>query len=181
MKLEGPQIEAIRFPVGWNGLELAPEMMNLLRLCLLASDETVRAEALMDVLASAQIVHLPSTGQPPAWLRQLREEICECPELLLVGEAAARLGVHRSYLTALFRHHYGLPPSLYRQRVLVSRAVAALASGKQPLSGVAVESGFCDQPHMTRCVAAHVGLTPSMLRRMFNDIRSRTDQRALLS
>jgi AraC-like DNA-binding protein len=45
-----------------------------------------------------------------------------------------------------------------------SRAWLALA-GRRPLADIAAETGFADQPHMTRAITALTGVSPRAWRR----------------
>ena len=50
----------------------------------------------------------------------------------------------------------------------MSRALERLAAGERSLGILAADLGFSDQAHLTRTVRAHVGHTPTALRRLLH-------------
>jgi AraC-like DNA-binding protein len=81
----------------------------------------------------------------------------------LVG-LARLLGTSPSHLSRTFRHHVGMTVSRYRNRVRVSRALAAIEDGATDLAGLAVALGFSDQAHLSRVMRAESGSTPGAVR-----------------
>jgi len=79
---------------------------------------------------------------------------------------AELLGVSPYRLSRGFSRELGMSLTHYRNRVRVGRALERLAAGKPSLGVLAADLGFSDQAHLTRTVRAHVGRTPSALRRL---------------
>ena len=79
---------------------------------------------------------------------------------------AELLGVSPYRLSRGFSRELGMSLTHYRNRVRVGRALERLAAGEPSLGVLAADLGFSDQAHLTRTVRAHVGHTPSTLRRM---------------
>ncbi|HYF53246.1 MAG TPA: AraC family transcriptional regulator [Salinarimonas sp.] len=129
-----------------------------------APDAARRQETIFDLLALPLIRKERSRTSVPAWLSRAREAIRDEPEIVRIDAAAREAGVHRVRFTALFKAAFGLPPSLYRHRVMTARAIARIAGGTGPLTRVAHETGFADQSHLTRSVSRSTGLSPSRLR-----------------
>lgn len=148
---------------GWAACPAQPLVAPLVRACLDAADRCGLEEALVDLLA------LPmrqggSLGSPPPRLEQARQAILEQPDAMRIAEAARLAGLHRVRFSTLFRHHYGIPPSLYRLRALTARAVGDIALSTASLTYVAHDCGFSDQSHLTRSVKRATGLSPKRLR-----------------
>jgi AraC-like DNA-binding protein len=83
------------------------------------------------------------------------------PSLTVLAREAAMSPHH---LSRVFREHTGLTLTDYRNAVRVRRALERLAEGERSLARVAVESGFADQPQLTRAVRRLTGTTPGALR-----------------
>lgn len=177
LKLEGEAAEALEraHAPGWTRLAV-PGLVELVRLALFASSAPLRDEAAEDLLALLQTRGAPLAGEAPLWLEAARARIEEEPDSIRIAEAAQAGGVHRAHLAKMFQRHFGMPPSVYRRRVLASRALTALAQSDEPIGTIAAELGYSDQAHMTRCVGAHAGLAPAAFRALLGDkgdIRSR--------
>ena len=82
---------------------------------------------------------------------------------LRIGTLAADLGVGRRGLERAFRERFGQSPGAVGRIARLQRAVALIGRGS-PLATVAAESGYADQPHLTREARALTGLTPAELR-----------------
>ena len=60
-----------------------------------------------------------------------------------------------------FRRRFGVTPSRFRLEWRTRAACLRLASRAGALRDVAAETGFADQAHMSRCVLAMTGVTPT--------------------
>ena len=79
-----------------------------------------------------------------------------------VDAVARELGVSRRYLQEGFRRQIGLAPAAVARIARLQRAIHRLSRGSA-LQAAAVDSGYADQPHLTRSMRAMVGLTPGEL------------------
>jgi AraC family transcriptional regulator len=119
----------------------------------------------LEILADASRVSVGSgTGSRPRWLEQLREALHEKTPLG-VSHLAADLGVHPAYMARVFRRHFGCTMGEYARRVRLQRAAHLLSATVQPISIVALATGFYDQSHFTRLFRRHHGMTPAAFRR----------------
>jgi AraC-like DNA-binding protein len=151
---------------GWGPVSNPQLVPRLVRLFIDSEDVCVREEAVFDMIATAG-GETCGGGDPPIWLARTRQAIGDAPQSLLIEDVAREAGVHRVQLSRAFQHFYRLPPSLFRRRVLVARAVAALVRTQAELSEIAIDAGFTDQSHLTRCLRQETGLTPARLRALF--------------
>jgi AraC family transcriptional regulator len=149
------------FEPGWAPLPSHSQVAALIRHFVRGDGES-REEAAHDLIALD--TGAASAEAPPHWLECVREAMHDSRGRMTVAEMAAGAEVHRAHLARLFRHHYGVPPSLYRRRVLIGRAAEALARTDVPVAGIAADAGFCDQSHLSRALVAELGLTPARLR-----------------
>ncbi|WP_297731225.1 AraC family transcriptional regulator [uncultured Maricaulis sp.] len=98
-----------------------------------------------------------------SWLNAVREQLRDDPDDPDMQELAERAGVHRVHLSRAFTRQYGLPPSLYRLRCKLGRAISGLMQGESA-ADAAQAGGFADQAHFTRAARRQTGLTPRDLR-----------------
>ncbi|GAA4970311.1 helix-turn-helix domain-containing protein [Actinoplanes utahensis] len=93
-----------------------------------------------------------------AWWRLQRG-----PGRARAGAVAAALGVSRRRLETGFQRAIGLSPGTVSRIARFQRATVRLLSGA-PIATAAADTGYADQPHLTRDVRAFAGLTPTALR-----------------
>lgn len=79
---------------------------------------------------------------------------------------AVALGVSPYRLSRAFTYTLGVSMTRYRNRVRVGRVLDRLDNGERGLATLAADLGFADQAHLCRTVRAHVGHTPTALRRL---------------
>ena len=82
---------------------------------------------------------------------------------------AEQLGVAPTRLAQQFQRHQGCSVGEFVRRRRVEFAAGLLRDRKLPISRIAVESGFCDQAHLTREFKAAWGTTPLKFRRGDSD------------
>lgn len=119
------------------------------------------AEMAGELAASAELAarrHAP----PPRWLSDIRERLRDAPNEIELDAEANRAGVHRVHLTRAFTSHFGMTPSLFRQRARLARATALLAEGRCGTEA-AHAAGFADQSHLIRVMRRETGFTPGQL------------------
>ncbi len=141
-------------------------IQGMVRLAALAlEDESVCADALDDcaALLDGEDAGDRSGASPPAWLKRAREAVEADPADARADALAADAGVHRVHFCRRFAAAFGQPFSLYRRRVMVAKAVRALAEDGAASSAAALEAGFADQAHFVRALKAQTGVTPSRL------------------
>lgn len=78
---------------------------------------------------------------------------------------ARERGVSPEHLSRGFRRAYGVTPQRFGWEARARAAWRALVTSHAPLAAVALDAGFCDQPHMSRAVLALTGRTPGAWRR----------------
>lgn len=78
---------------------------------------------------------------------------------------ASECGLSLSQFSRAFRKSVGGPPHRWVIRQRIALAKAMLRDKSLPLSQVALECGFSDQSHFTRCFQTLVGISPGAWRR----------------
>jgi AraC-like DNA-binding protein len=116
-----------------------------------------------DVARTAGVV---TQARVPTWLAEARgliEQSVRAPRPM--RSIAEHVGVHPVYLSRAFRRCFGMTASAYLAQCKLERACGAIMDTDAAMSFVALDSGFADQSHMSRSVAAALELSPTELRR----------------
>ena len=105
--------------------------------------------------------HVAETHSGVRWVA---ERIAESGGRAPIAALSAEAGLSDGRLAALFRQQVGLTPKRLARIHRFGRALGLLADAGRPLARIAVDSGYCDQPHMTAEFRELAGLTPGALR-----------------
>lgn len=81
-----------------------------------------------------------------------------------LSELANLSGMTRVNFSRQFKAATGQPPYRYILSRRIEKAKSLLSNGSMPLSVVALEAGFCGQPHLTTAFRKLTGTTPSQWR-----------------
>ena len=80
-------------------------------------------------------------------------------EPLAVADLAALCGLSLHRFVTVFRNQVGIPPHRFLCRTRIRQACRLLRDGV-PAAAVAIDTGFCDQSHLSRQFKRHCGTTP---------------------
>ncbi|MDR6325817.1 helix-turn-helix domain-containing protein [Actinoplanes couchii] len=97
-----------------------------------------------------------------------------------VDAVATALGTSRRRLEVAFRRSVGVSPGTVARVARFQRAASRLLTGT-PAARVAADTGYADQPHLTRDVRSLAGLTPTALRDLLPAHGIRSSGRRLLA
>jgi len=81
-----------------------------------------------------------------------------------LGEWARRHGLAPATVSRGFRLAYGTTPARFRAEARARSAWHAVRATRRPLAAIACDSGFSDQPHMTRAITRMTGRSPQRWR-----------------
>jgi AraC family transcriptional regulator len=81
-----------------------------------------------------------------------------------VSALAQEVGVRPATLARSYRRHFGRTVGERVRELRVEHATRALSETSEPLSAIAIKSGFCDQSHFTNVFRRYVGVTPAAYR-----------------
>ena len=84
---------------------------------------------------------------------------------LRLGDRAIALGLRNYELTRKFKARFGINPASYRREVRLQMALRMIFETDERLAGIAFDTGFSDQSHLTRSVRAATGHSPAAVRR----------------
>jgi AraC-like DNA-binding protein len=123
-------------------------------------------EALLGLLAFVPARSHPADRMLAARAREAL--VNDDPSAIGLQSLAAALGVSPYRLSRAFTREVGVSVTRYRNRLRVSRALDRLEAGERGLATLAADLGFADQAHLCRTVRAHVGHSPTALRRLLS-------------
>ena len=132
-------------------------------------DDAVRHLALEGLVAELVVASVRASRDSdravPTWFRASRElleaRLLSPPTLEQFAQA---VGVHPARLARAFRRHLRCSPAEYVRRRRLQRASQALRETDLPLSQIALDTGFCDQSHLTRAFRRELNTTPAAFR-----------------
>jgi AraC family transcriptional regulator len=102
----------------------------------------------------------------PGWLVDALEAArLAMPDPPTLEGLARRAGVHPTHFSRAMRRWRGESYGEMVRRLRLDRARRLLGETELPLAEVALESGYCDQSHLTRTFRAELGTTPAEFRR----------------
>jgi AraC family transcriptional regulator len=105
------------------------------------------------------------SGEPPVWLKRVRDNIdAQLPGSVRVKDVARAADVHPVYLARQFRRFLGCSVTEYISARRLQRAAHLLAGAGSSLAAAAYDAGYADQSHLTRSFRNSLGLTPRAFR-----------------
>ena len=101
-------------------------------------------------------------------LRQAFEILSErFTESISLDTISAEVGLHANYLITAFRQRYGMTPARFLRSRRLAAAKLLLRRG-EPLAHIAIDAGFADQAHFSRCFAKAYGVSPGVYRDLYS-------------
>jgi AraC-like DNA-binding protein len=89
-----------------------------------------------------------------------------------LGEWAEMHGLAFETISRGFGRIFGVTPAAFRAEARARRALHRIVRDPAPLADIAAETGFADQPHMSRAVKELTGATPQAWRRRSNPFKT---------
>lgn len=107
---------------------------------------------------------VPAVGREPQAVERAKRYLeAHAADDVSIATLAQEVGASPFHLIRAFHRAAGLPPHAYQTALRVQKAQAALRAGT-PIAQAAVEAGFYDQSHLTRCFKRALGVTPGRYR-----------------
>ncbi|MFG0258315.1 MAG: helix-turn-helix domain-containing protein [Phycisphaerales bacterium JB043] len=120
----------------------------------------VNSDLLEQIMSHAS--DYPQSDDPPMWMSSLEETLRTIAQRGgSIQQAAEACGVHPVHFSRACRQHLGTTPSHLVRQYRVQLATRLIARGRQPLSEIAYDAGFCDQAHMCRVFRKITGVSPT--------------------
>jgi AraC family transcriptional regulator len=103
---------------------------------------------------------------PARWMPIVLDLLhAEFDQKLDLTTIASRAGIHPVHLAREFRKHQGRTVGDYIRRVRTDAACQRLSRSDEPISEIALQTGFFDQSHLTRTLKNLTGYTPAQYRK----------------
>lgn len=83
---------------------------------------------------------------------------------VMLEDISDRVHLSKYYIIRQFQQHYGLSPYQYLVNLRINEAKKLLGEQNEIIE-VALQTGFYDQSHFTKCFKQYVGLTPMQYRK----------------
>lgn len=131
------------------------------------ADAVVRSAESNLTEAKERLLGQLAMGRPVSdldWPELLARDIRENCEINLAAWAR-KANMAAETVSRGFARVFGVPPSRFRSEWRARQALLQITGGQSPLSAIAVDSGFSDQPHMSRRILDMTGRTPGQWRR----------------
>ncbi|MEW2348312.1 AraC family transcriptional regulator [Streptomyces sp. NPDC006684] len=131
--------------------------------------EELEAESRLALVVDRLRRHLRATPEQPTPARSLPRDLrdlldARLPASLGLAEAARLLHADETHLVRAFTRAFGIAPHQYVTARRLDRARRLLLEGV-PAARAATESGFYDQPHLSRHFRRFLGTTPGRFAR----------------
>jgi len=107
-----------------------------------------------------------NTERKPLWVGQINEILHESfTETLNLTELSKALNIHPIHLSRDFHKYFHCNLGEYLRKLKVNKSMELLISPAS-LTDIALECGFSDQSHFTRCFKENIGITPLKYRNL---------------
>lgn len=103
----------------------------------------------------------PSPDPAVAWMAR---EIERSHGAVSIGRLRDRTGWSKTRITTTFREQIGVPPKAFARIARFRRALDSVGRSEDPLSRIALDAGYYDQPHFNAEFRELSGFTPSEYR-----------------
>ncbi|GEJ46430.1 AraC family transcriptional regulator [Chryseobacterium sp. ON_d1] len=105
----------------------------------------------------------------PVWVGQINEILHESiTEKLTLSGISKTLNIHPVHLSRDFHKYFHCNLGEYLRKIKVSQSMKLLTTPSS-LTDIALECGFADQSHFTRCFKENIGITPLKYRNLLRN------------
>ncbi len=124
------------------------------------------------VARASRLLSSSPAAREPRWLSEavVRIEHSYAGRIEL-SMLARSLGVHRATLASAMRRYRGISVRELVTSLRLRDAIQRLSESDEPLSEIALATGFCDQAHLGRIFRRRLGQTPAAFRRAQRALR----------
>ncbi len=172
------RIEELRCPIGLAQVDIVFKNLALALLPALAKPEQTN-RLFLDHAARAITAHLIKSygsfrqrplcgrGGLASWQERRAKELLQADlsSDISLPELASACRLSSSHFSQAFKQTVGCPPHQWLLRQRIERAKQLILNTSQPLSEIALATGFADQSHFTRVFSQRVKVSPAAWRR----------------
>ena len=158
LSFRGPIVDTLAAR-GARLVPISPAQLAQIMAAIAGDDELVLAEALSQLAPSGDPA--PARDLTAAVAHALRAHYAEPTSL---GELVATTGYSVFHTCRVFRATTGTTIHGFRRELRLRHALARILGGEEPLTTVALATGFASQSHLTNRFRARFGITPARAR-----------------
>jgi len=144
-----------------SGRPMEMTIMSMMRFTLVGATELPKAAIGFEAEILQEVSRL-APWQERKVARHIGEHL---DRPISIRDLAALVGLSANYFSRRFKGSFGVTPRAYVIRSRLERAKTLMRQSRASLCEIALDSGFCDQAHMSRLFHAVVGSTPNRWRR----------------
>jgi len=120
----------------------------------------------LQLLAQLGRHHPTPLPGPARWMKIVLDVLhTDFDQKLDLTLIANRAGIHPVHLARQFRRHHGRTVGDYIRQVRTDAACQRLSRSDEPISEIALQTGFFDQSHFARTLKRLTGYTPAQYRK----------------
>lgn len=116
-----------------------------------------------------EIFYLGKQGLEPLSDRYVNKAVAylkgQSTDVVRVADVAAAVGIHPVYLQRVFKERMNMSMMTYLVQYRIQRACRLLCTTRFSIIDIALDCGFTNRQHFTRCFKERKGMTPSEYRR----------------
>lgn len=132
-----------------------------------SADPLIKEDALQRTLEYLlqSDAHNPARPLPAKWLKRMQDYLAaHCTEPLRLDDLSAEACLSRYHLIRSFKAATGMTPHAWLLDLRIKLARELLKKTRQPLSDIALQTGFADQSHFNRSFKERTAVTPGQYR-----------------
>ncbi|MEM6633224.1 MAG: AraC family transcriptional regulator [Bacteroidota bacterium] len=119
---------------------------------------------LLELVSEAD--RITSTKNPPIWVQQITQFLEDnWNHEISLSDIAQTLQVHAVTISKNFRKYFGCTLGEYRRKLKIERSIGLIKTSREPLTQIALQSGFADQSHFIRNFKSYTGFLPKEFRK----------------
>ncbi len=126
----------------------------------------IEALAIELLAITARHVQRRKTAELPKWVMQIKNRLHdEFLSPISLEQLAREVGRNPSHVARVFRLHFGMSIGQHVRQLRIEYAKNLLRDKRNSIADIALQCGFADQAHFSRCFQKVTGMTPSAFRR----------------
>ena len=122
---------------------------------------------LLESLAKMVVVKQTNTNKKPSWVAEIDMIMNDqCMDSLTLDYLSKTVNIHPVHLSRDFSKYFHSSFGEYIRKLKVEKSLRLISQKKLNLTAIALDCGFADQSHFTRCFKEINGINPSEYRKI---------------
>ncbi len=138
-------------------------------------DDPITNEAIQDLIWQllnrlSSYNHRVETRKPK-WIDLVEQMVEELDaDQLTLERVSSEIGLHPAYFCREFPRHFQASFGNYVRKTKLKRTLPLMGAEQYSLAQIAIQCGFADQSHLTRCFKKYYGITPMRYRTLLQKL-----------